>query len=343
MSHNRAFLHNTWYPAAWSSEVVETELFSRTILNKRIVFWREQDGKINAIQDRCSHRFVPLSKGKHCGNEIECPYHGLRFNSDGVCTHNPHGDGTIPTNANIPSYPLHEKSLLVWIWMGDPKLANPDLIPNLEFMDHSSHAINSGYLTIPAHYELMTDNIMDLSHIEFIHAEILGSEAVRRADVQSKMEGSTVWSWRETENEVLPEPLQYIYGIGEEPCRRTLEVRWDVPALMQLRVAVVPMDESQALLETPGVHLMTPETEETTHYFWSSTRNFRLDDEELHNAIQQGLEYAFTAQDAPMVLAQQEEIGEKDFWDCRPAILKTDTAAVMARRRENKDANGAEA
>jgi len=335
MKNNKPFLYNTWYPAAWSTEIEESELFSRTILNQRIVFWREDNGKLNAIQDRCSHRFVPLSKGKHCGNEIECPYHGLRFNSEGACTHNPHGDGTIPTNANLSAYALHEKYMLVWIWMGDPELANPDLIPAFDFMDPSSNAINSGYLTIPSHYELMTDNIMDLSHIEFIHSEILGSEAVRRAEVQSKIENNTVWSWRETENEVLPEPLQYIYGVTE-PCRRTLEVRWNPPALMQLKVAVVPMDDSKDMLVTPGIHLMTPETEETTHYFWSSTRDFRLEDHELHNAIQQGLEFAFTTQDAPMVLAQQEEMAGKDFWECRPAILKTDTAAVLARRTLGK-------
>ena len=101
-----------------------TDLFSRTLLDTSVLIYRKADGTAVAMHDRCPHRFVPLSKGTRQGDEVVCKYHALRFDCDGKCTHNPHGNGHIPEAAKVQTYPLLEKYGFLWIWMGDEASAD---------------------------------------------------------------------------------------------------------------------------------------------------------------------------------------------------------------------------
>ena len=327
------FLRNAWYVAAWSDEVEAGALFHRRILNEEILLVRDAHGAVHALRDRCPHRFAPLHLGKRDGDVIECAYHGLRFGLDGRCVHNPHGDGAIPPRAVTRVYPLVEKQLLLWIWMGEVERGDPAMIPDFLGLDPDLFAINKGYMHTPSNYEFMTDNIMDLGHIEFLHQGLLGSEAVRRADTDVRQDGKTVYSNRLTHDEILPPTLDAVYETGGKPVDRWLDVRWDPPANMQLVVGVAPAGSPPRVGKaTPGVHLMTPETDTTTHYFWSSSRDFRRDDAALHAALDQGLRYAFEHQDKPMIVAQNDAMDGEDFWDLEPVILAGDAGAVRARR-----------
>lgn len=328
------FLRNAWYAAAWDDEISSVELFHRRILNEDILILRDEAGAAHALRNRCPHRFAPLHLGTRVGGDaIRCPYHGLEFDVEGRCVHNPHGDGAVPPNAVVQRYPLVLKQMLLWIWMGDPAKADPAAIPDMQGLDPDKFAINKGYMHTPANYEYVTDNIMDLGHIEFLHEGLLGSEAVRVAEVDVRQEGTTVFSNRLTHDEVLPAPLDYLFGSNGGPVDRWLDVRWDAPALMQLVVGVTPAGEPARIgKQTPGVHLMTPETEDTTHYFWSNSRDFRRDDAALHEALQEGLQMAFEHQDKPMILAQREAVNGEDFWDLKPVILPGDAGAIRARR-----------
>ena len=145
--------------------------------------------------------------------------------------------------------------------------------------------------------------------------------------------GNTVFSNRLTHDEILPPVLEAIYEMKDRPVDRWLDVRWDAPALMQLVVGVALAGAPQRIgKETPGVHLMTPETDETTHYFWSNSRDFRRDDEALHEQLDVGLRYAFEHQDKPMILAQKKAMEGEDFWELKPLILEGDAGAIRARR-----------
>ena len=73
------YLRNTWYLAAWDRELPPRELLARTLLDERVVLFRDASGTARALQDRCPHRFAPLSRGRVCDGQIECGYHGLRF------------------------------------------------------------------------------------------------------------------------------------------------------------------------------------------------------------------------------------------------------------------------
>jgi phenylpropionate dioxygenase-like ring-hydroxylating dioxygenase large terminal subunit len=99
-----AYLRNAWYVAAWSDEVGDGQLVPRTIMDEPIVLYRKADGAMAAIEDRCAHRFAPLSMGKIVGGDrIQCPYHGLEYDGSGACVRNPHGTRNIPPRARVKS------------------------------------------------------------------------------------------------------------------------------------------------------------------------------------------------------------------------------------------------
>lgn len=327
-----AFLRNIWYVAAWSDEV-KTELLPRRFLDEPVVLYRRRDGVAVALEDRCPHRFAPLHMGRLIGDEIECAYHGLRFDCSGACTLNPHGNGQIPIKAVVESYPLVERYNLLWIWMGDPARANPDEIPEFGFLSDPDFQNVKGYTLAEGHYELMTDNIMDLGHIEFLHPGLLGSDAVRRATTEIVQQGRTVHSNRLTRNEVLPPVLQKWYEAGEREVQRWLNVRWDPPAVMKLTVGVLPNGEERACAhESQGCHLMTPASERSTHYFWAQGRNWGARDPEMDALRLDSLRKAFDTQDKPMIEAVQQNMGTTDLDTLNPVMLSTDGGPVRARR-----------
>jgi phenylpropionate dioxygenase-like ring-hydroxylating dioxygenase large terminal subunit len=282
------FLRNAWYAVAWSDEIAPGGQIRRKVLNEDLLIARRVGGEISVVRNRCPHRFAPLHLGQREGDVIECPYHGLRFDLSGKCLGNPHGDGTIPPRAVVQNYPAFEQHLLVWAWMGEADLADPAQIPEMIGLNPDKYAINNGYMYVEANYELMADNIMDLGHIEFLHKGLLGSEAVRKAEIDVSQDGTTVFSNRLTRGEILPPALEALYEAGGKPVDRWLDVTWHPASNMQLVVGVTLAGKPERIgREAPGVHLMTPETENTTHYFWSSARDFRREDHELHQALDQ--------------------------------------------------------
>lgn len=327
-----AFLKNTWYVAAWADEV-GTELFPRRLLDQPVVLYRTSDGRAAALADRCPHRFAPLSMGRLVNDVIECAYHGLRFDCSGTCTFNPHGNGMIPPKARVRSFPLVERDALLWIWMGDAEKADPTLIPEFAFLGDAAFQNVKGYTLADGHYELMTDNIMDLGHIEFLHPGLLGSEAVRKARTEVLQTGSTVYSNRRTSDEILPPVLQAWYEAGDRPVQRWLNVRWDPAASMKLTVGVLPDGEPvERAHESQGCHLMTPATETTTHYFWAQGRNWGTPDLRMDAMRLDSLRQAFDTQDKPMIEAVQRNMGTSDLDSLGPVMLSTDAGPVRARR-----------
>ncbi len=128
------FLRNAWYCAGWAADL-GAEPITRTYLNEPVLLYRMRDGRAVAIGERCPHRFAPLHKGKLRDDCIECPYHGLRFDASGACVHNPHGDGAIPKAARVKAYPLVEQYGALWIWMGDPSLADESALIDAHEID----------------------------------------------------------------------------------------------------------------------------------------------------------------------------------------------------------------
>jgi len=333
------FLKNAWYPAAWDTEVPAGQPFARTLLTERVVMFRDSRGTAHALRDRCPHRFAPLSKGRVAGDYLRCAYHGLEFDCTGSCARNPHGDGVIPKAAKVRSYPLVERYSVLWIWMGDPGRADRAAIPDFgASMDPDKRFVGKDYLLAKAHFQLETDNIMDLSHIEFLHPGSLGSDAIKQAKAEVIQDADTVYSRRLTNAERLPEALETGYDIPTgQLVDRWLDVRWNAPASMELWAGVAPTgsdDPRKVGKRIPFIHLFTPETATTTHYWFATSYPRRMGEEGERRALAdvRFLRGPFEAEDLPMLEAQQQEIGNAEFWSLKPVLLAGDAAAVRARR-----------
>lgn len=328
------YLKNVWYVAAWDAEVNADALFQRTLLDESILLFRADDGRAQAISNRCPHRFAPLHMGKRVGNGVQCPYHGLQFNGQGQCIHNP--QGPIPKAAAVKSYPIVEKYCLLWIWMGDPARADEALIPDYACQDPARAHVAKRYLHVKANYVLETDNILDLSHIQFLHPGSLGSSAVAGAITSVEQVGNTVYSNRQTVKDILPEFLYRHRRIPiGTPVDRWIDVRWDAPASMLLEAGSVatrrPRSEGVADFVA---HIFTPETDKTSHYWYGVATPLATGDDGRARAedFASGLTRPFASEDLPMLEAQQQMIGAADFWSLKPVLLAGDAGAVRARR-----------
>lgn len=335
MSESSAFLRNCWYVAAIADEIEGMARFARTILDEPVLLMKDSAERWHAIRDRCPHRFAPLSAGACADGHVTCAYHGLTFDTSGACVHNPHGPVT--STLSVPSYPVRQSGPLLWIWMGDAALAKKTPIPSYPWTIDGSHFVGMGHIHGLAHYELMTDNILDLSHIEFLHP-VLGSEAVSKAKVEVESGDDSVVAIRHMRNEHLSDPLAGTYRTNGVLVDRELRVEWRAPALMELTVTIQPLEPDIALARgSRTLHLFTPETENTTHYFYVSGMDCERTPPEIARGFRDTLERVFLLEDKPMIDAQQARIGVgNDIMDLGPAMLAIDKAPVLARRRLRK-------
>ncbi len=323
---------NTWYAAAWSDEVRDS-LLGRTILDRPIVLFRDGAGQVRAIGGRCPHRFAPLRLGRLEGDAVRCPYHGLAFDGSGACVHNPHGNGVIPRAAVVPRYPCVERDGLVWLWPGEADRADAELVPRFPFLGESGMVSVKGVIVGRGHYELYSDNIMDLGHAEFLHPG-LGAPAFTRESKEVQQTGNRVWSRMTVRNDFLsPIQADLLQRVGER-LDWWVDIRWDAPACMDLtlQVAEVGGSRDSVFARVPSLHVFTPETATSTHYFWAVGRDVRRDDVALSEQIRAGFAHVFEAEDEPLIAAQQASMGTTDLWSLQPVLLAGDAGAVRARR-----------
>lgn len=331
------YLRNAWTQAAWANELQPGQLLARTLLDEPLVFFRDAQGRPQALHDRCPHRFAPLSMGRLCddGAAVQCPYHGLRFNGSGACVHSPHGDGRIPAAAKVRGYPLVERHSALWVWMGDAALADPALIPDFGFNDPAHWAVGTGSMLVDAPYELEIDNILDLSHIEFMHP-LFSSEAVRRAEVACEADGGTVWCRRfMADDRDVPEFLRQAFQVPEGAIDRWLHVRWQAPASMALWAGGVahgrPPEQG---IVSQQAHCFTPVSATQTHYFYSISFPKAMGPmaQALADDGVQALRAPFEHEDKPIVEAVGRRMAGAALFDLKPVLLAGDAAAVRARR-----------
>jgi len=304
----------------------------RTIAEKPLLLARTEDGSVAALLDRCPHRFAPLSRGRIAGDSLICGYHGIQFDLQGRCIGNPHGP--IVSALAVPSFPVVVKHNGVWVWLGDAAKADPNQIADLSLMGNFPPvAQNFGYEPIATDYMLCTDNILDLSHADYLHADSLGGGATTRAKRTLRESGEAlVVSWL-ARNDVAPPALAALMTEHNRPIDLHLEVRWTPPGVMLLNFGLVLSESPDAGgPDTWGIHIMTPRDARNTHYFFWTARN-RAWDAESNQIAREVTFRAFIQEDKPMLEAQQASIGAADFDELRPALLRIDEAATRVRRR----------
>lgn len=291
------FLKNTWYVAGWSHEITDTSLFSRTITGVPVVFWRDAQGRVAALPDRCSHRGAPLSRGRLEDGELRCMYHGVKFNCEGTCTFVP-GQERIPPGANLAPFPVVERNKWVWIWMGEAAKADPSLIPDTFWLDSPQWHYKPDCMHYDVNYLLIADNLLDFSHLPFVHEKTLGGSteyANVRADVQHIDRGLRVERWF-----MDAEPAPFVKRVTN----LTQNVdRWNMydfilPGIFMMDSGSAPAGTGAregnrvGAVQFRSAQALTPETENSTHYFFSQAHDFALDDpsvtETLHATVAAG-------------------------------------------------------
>ncbi len=326
------YLRNTWYVAAWSSELEPRKILARRYLNEPVVIFRDSTGAVSALSDRCPHRHAPLRLGALEGDQIRCGYHGLAFNGKGECVHNPHGP--VPRAARVKTYPIVDRHGMLWLWMGDPNKADPGLILDYSWQDPDKFYVGKRYLNILTAYQLEIENILDLSHIAYLHSTTLGSGGVAKGDFESKQEGNVVWSMRGTINDLVPDSFADILGVPHgSRVDRWMDVRWDAPANMTLSgggvLAGRPRSEGRGATQA---HCFTPETDTSTHYWFGIGFPKSMGEMAAKLAEEQidWLKAPFETEDKVMLEAQQQNLLEGP--DVPSFRLAGDAAGVKALR-----------
>ncbi len=327
------FLKNSWYVAANDHEIGRTPL-GRVFLGEPVVMYRTQDGTAIALEDRCVHRHLPLSMGKMVGDRIQCAYHGLQYDGTGVCVRVP-GQDKIPPGAKIRSYPVAERHKWVWIWMGDPALANPDKIPDYHWLDDPNWGARSSYLHVNANWQLIVDNLLDLTHLAFVHETTIGNSAlVDNANVKVTHTDNTVVVTRWIVDAPAPPTFVKAGGFTANVDRWQI-VDFQPPAFLRLDVGATPTGTGAPQgkriggIEMRNLNAITPETETTAHYFWGQAHSWDVDNAKLSDMLLEQIRMAFH-EDVGVFEAQQRTLDM--IPNPHQVDIVADTGVNLARR-----------
>ncbi len=306
------FVRNTWYVAGWDNDVGPSNLFSRTIIGIPVLMYRAGDGTLHALEDRCCHRGAPLSIGRREGDCVRCMYHGLKFDASGQCIEAP-AQQRIPPQARVRAFPVVERNRWIWIWMGDPEAADPALIPDTHWLADPAWRSLDGYIHYDVNYLLIADNLLDFSHLPFVHPTTLGGSedyAAAQPRVERLEDGVRITRW--TLNTEAPPFAKQVKNWPGNVDRWNI-YNFTIPAILLMDSGMAPTatgaPEGQRIdaAEFRGCQALTPETENSTHYFFAHPHNFAIDNPEVTRSIHQSVVTAFD-EDRDIITAQQRSL-----------------------------------
>ena len=329
------FLRNAWYVAAWDREVSREKPFARTIMNEPIVFYRRADGTPVALEDRCCHRHAQLSLGVVVGDDLRCGYHGLKFDSRGICNEIP-GQSHIPHDARVRSYPVLECWNWIWVWMGDPGKVDPSLIPDWWWTTHPEWACTRpDAFHMRCHYQLINDNVLDVTHLAYVHASSIGSASINEFPMTTEQANGKVRMTRW----IIDRPAPPMYqGFGQFKGKVD---RWQIvlhqPPCFSVNFAgcadtgtgAPEGDKSGHRIDLMALSAPTPESENTTHYFFCFVRSFNLHDPVTEKMFAEDFVKVFR-EDVVVIEAQHARMISMPY---APQISLVVDAASMAARR----------
>jgi len=327
----RNYPYNCWWVAAFREEVGRS-LLSRWLLDTPVLLYRTESGQVVAMEDRCPHRLAPLSLGNLRGDSVECGYHGFRFEPNGKCSHVPTME-TVPP-FSVESYPVQESGPFVWIYLGDRAvLEQVPPPPELPWTTDPAFAVLSGRFDIGANYMLLKENVLDLSHLGFVHARSFGvTDWTHPPEVTTKDESVTYCQ----QFLDCPLPTGYALALGLQPgviFNRETRGSYISPAL---QISAVDLsDPSQRGAPPAGryrfAHATTPVDGQSMHYFWVVGRDHAKEAEpmvQFEKMIKQGFSEDEAMLEAIQSLARRTPrrgtSGERS--------VKADVAGVQARR-----------
>lgn len=336
-----SILRNAWYAGAYSHELGDKPL-ARRLVGRACVLFRDEQGAVGVLPDRCPHRFAPLSAGRMVDGALECPYHGLRFAADGHCVYNPHTPSKGPLRAaDLEAWPVLERYGVIWFWPGEPARADTELLPRIDFLEREGEfAVVRGLLAVRGHYELVVDNLLDLSHAAYIHPQFAGGrhtpdELLAATTQRLERRPRSIVNHRMRSGLAPPSANVTLFGMDpDKPVHTDSTMTWHPPAMLDFSAGSWEIDRPrESGVWLPQLHIITPETQFTSHYFFINGRNRRQGEAEIDQALLDFFDLAFARQDEPMIEKVQANMGHvTDIGLLGPVLLPTDTAPVAARR-----------
>jgi vanillate O-demethylase monooxygenase subunit len=294
---------------------IDDKPLGRRICNEPIVFYRGPDGVVAALEDFCPHRGAPLSLGRVIEGKLVCGYHGLEMGCDGKTIAMP--GQRVRGFPSIRTYPAIERYGFVWVWPGDPALADPARLHRLEWAESPEWAYGGGMYHIACDYRLMIDNLMDLTHETYVHATSIGQKEIDQAAVSTRTEGDEVITSRFMKD-IMPPPFWQMALRGnhlpdDQPVDRWQICRFTPPSHVMIEVGVALAGQGgyeadpKVKASSIVVDFITPETETSIWYFWGMARNFNPRDKALTANIREGQGKIF-GEDLEMLERQQKNL-----------------------------------
>jgi len=329
------FVRNAWYVAAWSEDLGD-DVISRTIMNEDLILFRDSDGKAAALEDRCCHRGAPLSHGRMVDGCVQCGYHGLEFDGAGICTKVP-GQDKVSPNLKVNAYPVVERQHFIWIWMGNPALADEGKLLDYPYFDQTDQwPSKKGYFEIAANYAMMIDNLMDLTHLAFVHERTIGGDPDTQVNheliVEKTEKGVKLTRWME--NSPPPPTFRKAYNF-QGKIDRWGEFKYVPPvSVIQWTGAIDVGNGARQNRDQPGMHFRlfhsaTPKTETSFHYFYATANHYRLDEPEATDELFHENHITFL-EDKEIMEVQQKRLETDPTRSLE--IIKSDEALVQARK-----------
>ena len=337
---------NAWYVAAWSVDLGNEKPFAISILGEPIVIYRTASGRLVALQDRCVHRLARLSLGRCEGERLRCMYHGLLFDAEGKVVEIP-GQPQIPASARVRAFPAVERHSWVWVWMGEAAGADEALIPEAVGLDHPDYILGHGQLDYAADGRLINDNLLDFSHLPYVHANSFRPSkdfAQVRPVITALPRGVRFERWVTGK--------QAAGMLGEKPAADAW-VSYDflAPGVLLMWSGGFPVgtaeacgftrpDYSQAVSDVNFTsQAVTPLTARTSRYFFSWGPHCKHGDAALRDILMGIAGQAFN-EDKVMIEAQQEVIDQIPAPDIMPTTAdKGITIFTQVMRRLARDGN----
>jgi len=328
------YVKNAWYVAGWASEFGEA-LTQVIVLEQRMVMYRTSAGKVVALEDRCPHRFLPLSKGKRIDDNIQCGYHGMTFNCDGGCVRIP-GQDNVPSTAYVRSFPVVQKNNIVFVWMGEPAKADEALIFDMpELSSPDWHVHQGDALHFKANYLNVAENLVDPAHVSFVHPTTLGNAASENVPVHVNTKEDVLVAWRWIRD---AEPVGFFQKFGD--FKGNVD-RWHYYYLHLPSIAVIDFGSADTALNLEeddrnkgvrifALHFLTPVDEHHTIDRWLHIRNTALDDEVASEQMDAMFRIAFDEDKAILkAIDEQEQLPQLR----KPIRLAIDKGPMVYRRR----------
>ena len=325
------YVRNRWYVAALSEELTDRPL-GRVMMDEPVVLYRLADGTPVALEDRCLHRQAPLSLGWVEGDHLRCCYHGLLFDRDGGCIEVP-GQTAIPPNDGIGRYEVREQQGFIFVWMGEE--GRSEATDPYDFPWGGKEGWRGLYAQFHAkcNWQLLVDNLLDVSHIAYAHRTTIGASGVAdgaRTKTERDGEKVVVTRWM---FDIDPAPTHVAATGYNGKVDRWQRVEFTPPGFIWLKVGIAKAGSGAEKGETEGIlldrhtlHVITPESDGTCHYFWSTAHAATSVTPEQEKMIYDQSVLAF--KEDLVILEGQQTRRDSD----RPTIdINADAGAAQAR------------